>query len=141
MTFLPAAEKKPCRSFHYIYLAAGSCPQIRIYSSTDHDGSPAAVRIGKDNLYAYRLRQPVRTGGRQQQSGHCRHDGRALCISASFRHQNQRRSRGSRKPFALRIWENAKIEGTPQERKLVRPDMEAHDSLSNGRCGKLRKRP
>ena len=31
--------------------------------------------------------------------------------------------------------ENAKIEGTPQERKLVRPDMEAHDSLSNGRCG------
>ena len=122
------------RSFHYIYLAAGSCPQIRIYSSTDHDGSPAVVRIGKDNLYAYRLRQPVRTGGQQQQSGHCRHDGRTLCISASFRHQNQRRSRGSRSHSPY-VYGKCQDRRYAAGKKTVRPDMEAHDSLSNGRCG------
>ena len=113
---------------------AGSCPQIRIYSSTDHDGSPAVVRIGKDNLYAYRLRQPVRTGGQQQQSGHCRHDGRTLCISASFRHQNQRRSRGSRSHSPY-VYGKCQDRRYAAGKKTVRPDMEAHDSLSNGRCG------
>ena len=89
---------------------------------------------GKINLYAYRLRQPVRTGGQQQQSGHCRHDGRALCISASFRHQNQRRSRGSRShsPYVYGKCQDRRYSAG---KKAVRPDMEAHDSLSNGRCG------
>ena len=31
--------------------------------------------------------------------------------------------------------ENAKIEGTPQEKKTIRLDLEAHNSFPNGRCG------
>ena len=65
------------------------------------------VRIGKDNLYAYRLRQPVRTGGDSSKAVIADMMGERYVYPRHFATKTKGAQRLT-KPFAPRIWKMPK---------------------------------
>ena len=129
------------RAVHHIDPAAGSRAQAALLRAPDHERRPVAVRERLHHLYAHRFPDAVAAGdhrgahARRRSSTAPTRSPRSRASTPARARTRKRRTRRSVRP-ATTFRTPSELHGHAawQRVQAVRPDLEAHRRLADGRC-------